>query len=271
MSDKGFFEIDLVEANITWTNAFTLQKLGLTSEQVRSMTMFDIVPVDLHDPIRDHLEDHASGKPKKFAIWPVKTSTGKISWWYIFDSKVEFPISWSCAEFVQETDVDGPAYTFMRITMMNANSYGTLHNRVQELDSWIHDQVSRLDEKDADHDKALSELSERMKHVVNAATRAASTSLEAASAVKDLKESLKEQLEKHEEEILKLISTDVHHDRRMEAFEKHVKTTTDVAIKSITTQADKAGKGLSRKVTIPVSTIAAIATIIQWLIQHFLK
>jgi hypothetical protein len=45
--------------------------------------------------------------------------------------------------------------------------------------------------------------------------------------------------------------------------------TTDLAIKSITMQADKAGKGLSKKVTIPVSITAALVTVIQYLIQNW--
>ena len=69
--------------------------------------------------------------------------------------------------------------------------------------------------------------------------------------------------------ILKLISTDVVHSKRINAFENHVKMTTDLAIKSITMQADKADKGLSKKVTIPVSITAAVVTVIQYLIQNW--
>jgi len=57
----------------------------------------------------------------------------------------------------------------------------------------------------------------------------------------------------------------------MEAFEAHMKATTSKAVTAIQVQAEKSGKGLARKVSIPVGTIAAIATIVQWLIQNWPK
>lgn len=270
MKEGAMFEIDFSNGAFTWANEYALGKLGLELSQLQAMTAFDIVPSEFHDQVRDDLSDKSSGRLKKFSIWPSKTGSGKLAWWFVHHTRMEYPVGWSSADFIQETEPRGAAFMFMRITMANANEYGALHARVFELDQWVHSEIDRLNSKDSEFGDALRELGEKMKPAIAAAASAAATSKETAAAMKDLRTVIGERFDKHEEEILKLIGTDVYHDRRMEAFERHVKATTDVAIKSITTQADKAGRGLSRRVTIPVSAIATIATLIQWLINHFL-
>lgn len=271
LDDKALFEIDLSSGAITWVNQFVLNKLGYGMEQIRALTIYDLIPEEFHDEINDEVSDKSTGKSRKFSFWPIKNSSGQLVWWYLYKTKIEFPTCWSHAELVQITRHEGPEYTFMRVTMDNASIFNSLQSRVDELDKWIHNKVHTLEVADAGFHKLINDISDKMKHVMNAATSAANTSLEVAAAVKNLKGDVQDTVGKHEEEILKLISTDVHHDRRIEAFEKHVKATTDKAIQSITTQANTAGKGLSRKVTIPVSAIAAIATLLQWLISHFFK
>jgi hypothetical protein len=73
----------------------------------------------------------------------------------------------------------------------------------------------------------------------------------------------------HTVEILRLISSDAANDARMKVFEDQVKKTTALAIRSVVSTADKAGRGLSKRVTIPVGVIAAVLTFIQWLITNW--
>jgi len=270
ISDKALIEMNLDTGTLTWANDFALAKLGYTIEQFRTITIFELVPEDFHEQVRDNIAEQSAGNVSKFSLWPSVATNGRIVWWFAYQNKVEYPISWSFAECVQETDSEGALFVFMRMQMQTTNNYGNLNARVNELDSWVHQQVERLDEKDANLERTITELQGKMQQAVAAASRAASTSLEAVAAFKDLRESIKQQLSQHEEEIVKLIGTDVLHDRRMEAFEKHVQTTTTTAINSITTQADRAGKGLSRRIIVPVSAIAVIAQFLQWFIAHVL-
>jgi hypothetical protein len=116
-----------------------------------------------------------------------------------------------------------------------------------------------------------SETKSHIKAAIRAAGKAADAAMENASALDRLNASISVGFEEHTVEILKLISTDAMHDARMKAFEEHVKKTTTSAVKSIVSQADKAGRGLSKRVTVPVGVIAAVLTFIQWLIVNWNK
>lgn len=271
LQDKGLFEFNLSTGAISWTNEFILEKLGYTTDQIRHMTIYDLVPSEFQDSLSESITDRSVGRHRNFSIWPTKTVDKKIAWWYVYKSKTEYPVAWNFAEFVQTTSNEGVEYTFMRITMDNANSYVALHSRVEEIDHWIRDQVTRLDAEDGSIKASISNLDDKMKRVMTSASQAASSSLEAVKAVKEMEGSINGRFDNHEAEILKLISTDVHHDRRLLAFEKQVQATANTAIKSIETQADKAGKSLSRKIVIPVSAIGALFTFIQWLLNHWLS
>jgi hypothetical protein len=98
----------------------------------------------------------------------------------------------------------------------------------------------------------------------------------------NLRKTFEELEAKYGSEILKLIGTDIVHDKRIEAFEKHMKMTTDLAIKSIeiqaknssgaiAKQAEETSKGLSKKVVIPMSIIAGVVTIVQILVERYFK
>ena len=96
---------------------------------------------------------------------------------------------------------------------------------------------------------------------------------------------MSDQFAKQTTEILRLIGTDTIHEQRMASFEtsikkaaseaaqsaiKEITVSAEKAGKAITVQAHKAGQGLAKKVTVPVSLIAAFAAIAQWLINTYL-
>lgn len=212
----------------------------------------------------------------KFFIWPGKTGEGKIIWWYVFQTETHHPTHWSYADLIQTTDDQGVAFAFMRTAMATTNSYGQLHYRVNEMDTWMKNQVQRLDVIDSDIKQSISTINQKMQHAINAATKAADQSLITGKALSNLEISLKnhssnmeDRFSAHTGEIIRLMSNDTLHDKRIETFESHVRETTELAVKAITIQADSAAKGLSKKVAIPVSGIAALATLCQWVIQNW--
>lgn len=145
-----------------------------------------------------------------------------------------------------------------------------------DADSWVVGEIARLDGVDEELRDTVASLSAKMSHAVRAATEAANQSLETSKALVGLEAklhlhlaSMDDKLASHTGEILKLIAGDHGQDRRIETFERHARETTELAIKSITMQADKAGRGLGRKVTVPVSGIALVTAAVQWLVAHW--
>jgi hypothetical protein len=59
------------------------------------------------------------------------------------------------------------------------------------------------------------------------------------------------------------------HEERLKTYEDHVKRTTETAVRAIELQAFKSGKGLSRKVTVPIFVVTTLAMIFQYVIQHW--
>jgi F0F1-type ATP synthase membrane subunit b/b' len=271
--DKGLIEYNVVSGAINWANKFVLDKTGYSLEEIKKLTIFDIVPKQFHEKIKDSLSVISGSREPGSSIWPGKTTSGQVSWWYLLQAKTQHPLRWSQCEYVQTTEPSGTAFVFMSIQMDITNKYGAIDQKVAELDRWTRDQINELSRKY----RSLEEfIKDEIRPALNGAKEAADSAKESKKALDELKEDFKKQINsindkaaEHTGEILKLISTDVVHSKRITAFEQHVKMTTDLAIKSITMQADKAGKGLSKKVTIPVSVTAAVVTIAQYLIQNW--
>ena len=271
LSDKGFFEVDVVTGNVTWANEFALTKYGFTLSELATMTVFDLVPEEFHDSVRNVISDLQSERGFRFTIRPGKTAAGKLIWWYSVRVKSRSPYTWFRSEYLNITERSGPEYASMTAAMQTTNSYNDLYNRVQELQVWTEEQVERLDRKDAELETKFGDLAEDLRQTKKFAETAANAGLEVKQAMVNFQGHVTEEMSKQTAEILRLISTDAIHDKRIEAFEKHVMRTTTTAMNAITVRANEAGAGLTRKVTIPVGTIAAIATIVQWIIQHWWK
>ena len=271
LSDKGFFEVDVVTGHVTWANEYALSKYGYSLSDITTMTVFDLVPEEFHDSVRNVIADHQSDRGFKFTIRPGKTADNRLVWWYSVRLKSRSPYTWFRSEYLNTTDKVGSEYASMTAAMQTTNSYNDLYNRVQELQIWTEEQVERLDRKDAELEAKFTELAEDLKQTKKFAETAANAGLEVKQAMINFQSHVTEEMAKQTAEILRLISTDAIHDKRMEAFEKHVKQTTQTAMNAITVKANEAGSGLTKKVTIPVGTIAAVATIVQWIIQHWMR
>jgi len=269
--NKGMAEVHLGSGSITWVNSYLAESVGMSVKDLCSMTVFDVTPVSLQDKTQEGVANRTAGRPSGYPVWACRTGDGKIAWWYTIQTHTEFPLHWVECELFQKTDPEGITFTFMKFQMELTGRQATTGFHIEELDNWVHEQVERQDTN-------LTEMSRKLDAAVKLVRSAADAALDSKNASMALQIQVNEKLMSfdnaltdHTSEILKLIGTDQIHDKRIEAFESHVKKTTDLAIKSITMQANRAGKGLSKQVTIPVSVIAALATLIQYLIQNWGK
>jgi len=170
--------------------------------------------------------------------------------------------------------------------MNTANSYNDLASKFSDHGSWVKGEIKRIDGDADDLRQGQTEIREQLNRCLKAVNRAVDETLSINKKMGDLKTNIEDQFSKQTTAILNLMNTDTMHDQRMASFETHMKraasdasteavqqisASAEKAGKAITVQANKAGQGLAKRVTIPVSAIAAIATIIQWLIQHFMK
>ena len=284
-TDKGLFEVNLASGTIDWVNEYALAKYGMTLEQLQSMTVYDITPSEHHDALTSSIADEAKGRSQKFSIWPGKAASGKLVWWYITKMKGSHPHHWYKAEYLNTTEKTGSEYTSMLAAMQTANNYNDLASKLLDHQEWTQGEVQRLDDISKSLVQGQKEMQEQLRGCLSASNLAANEAVEANSSIIHLKSDMTEQFAKQTTEILRLIGTDAIHDQRMAAFEtsikkaaseaatsaiKEITVSAEKAGKAITIQAHKAGQGLAKKVTVPVSLIAAVAAIAQWLINTYL-
>ena len=135
-------------------------------------------------------------------------------------------------------------------------------------------EIARLDHR-IDHveveiseiNEALSTLGGDVRSAMRSAQRAQAAAQETAAQMRALRTDISGQIDQQTAAIIVALHKDSDHDRKIAVVERQISVLTEAAMTRITVQTDKAGKGLARKVTIPVGTIAAVATIIQWLIH----
>jgi LysM repeat protein len=282
-SDKGFFEVNLASGAVEWANEFVLSKYGMTLEQLQAMTIYDLVPTEHHDAVTSSIADESRGRSQKFSIWPGKTASGKLVWWYVTKAKSAHPFHWYKAEYLNITDKIGPEYTSMLASMSTAATVNDLASRLLDHQEWTQGEVNRLDDGLRNLQQGQAEMQEQLKGCLAAANRAANEAVQANTTISHLKDDMENQFAKQTTEILRLISTDTVHEQRMSKFEDSMKkaateaansairqiaASAEKAGKAITVQAHHAGQGLARKVTVPVGVIAAVATLVQWIINY---
>ena len=223
------------------------------------------------------ISDQTRGKFNRFSIIPGKTSNGKLVWWYTTLSKKQNPIYWFKIEFMCITETSGPEYTSMVSSMEIANSYNELHNKLSDFSEWTKENIIKLENEVTGTRESIDEMKEQVKSCLAAANRAANITLENTSKINSLKGDITKELSNYTAEILRLITTDSVHSQQMKAFEEHVKATfeehmketTNQAVMTIQIQAEKSGKGLAKKITIPVSAVALVATVVQWALTNW--
>lgn len=265
LADKGFLEFDTTSGSIEWANSYFLEQTKYEPEHLYSISLFDAISKEFHESLRNRLVDASEDKEFKPGIWPITVPTGEISWWYISGIRSQYSQQWVQGDLLQVTEPCGATYVFMQVQMNLIDEYGRLSARVDDLDRWVHERVAELTIKNRATDHSIANINKALDSIS-----------ETKGSIETFKQDMTQQflamdrkLDDHTAEIIKLINASVIHSKRMSAFEKHVKMTTDLAIKSITMQTEKVGKGLSKKVAIPVSIISLLVTLLQYFIQNW--
>ncbi len=286
LADKGFLELDLLSGSISWLNQFALEVLGYSIDQARSMTVFDLVPAEFQESVSNVVSDTIGGKNHRYGVWPFKAADGDIVWWYTVRERDEPPLYWYRGEMLGKTPRFGREFIALSLTMNTINNYNDLQSKLNDHVSWTQEQISELKAVDEKVWKAIEEVKRVGRGAHAAAEKAANAALAADKSVKDLNVKIDEGFAKATVEIMRLISTDANHEERFKAFEAGMEKAASAAVEkataaivkqtekagnAITHKAEEAGKGLSKKVSIPVGIIATVMTFIQLLIQMYMK
>lgn len=272
LKDQAAFEVDLSTGEVRWANEFALSRLGYTAEQFSSLSIFDLCPEKLHEKLREVLASAKEGKFHDSALLPVRCSSGRVAWWFTYSVKIKYPAAWASADHVQDTDPSGPGWAFMLMQSTFVTGALQRDQRLFELEEW----AGRLEEEQGVLSKSLADMGGKLDSALSASKNAAQASLEAknesaalrgeiSGMVKDIEDSQAQ----HTGEILKLISSDQSHDARLDAFEKQVKDTAEAAIDAMTKKSEETGQGLSKKITIPISLVVALAAVFQLVITNW--
>jgi len=258
-SDSRVFEVSLTSGCITWANPAAEGACG----KIVGASLHGMVLQTHRDRLLEVISEAMAGKVHRRTIWPVRSGPD-VLWWESSIIETSGDLVWVACRAVITTPASGGVYDIAEAMSAAAALCASSACEILELRKEMSSTVESFKEED-------SETKSHIKAAIRAAGKAADAAMENASALDRLNASISVGFEEHTVEILKLISTDAMHDARMKAFEEHVKKTTTSAVKSIVSQADKAGRGLSKRVTVPVGVIAAVLTFIQWLIVNWNK
>lgn len=286
LADKGFFELDLLSGQVSWMNGFSLESMGYTLAQAKSMTVFDMVPAEFQEAVSNVVSDTIAGRNHRYGVWPFKSADGEIVWWYTVREKDDAPLYWYRGELLGKTPKSGRDYAAMCLTMNTINNYNDLATKFNEHVSWTKTEIERLNAVDEKVWKAIEEVKRIGRGAHAAAEKAANAAFANDKSIKDLNLKIDDAISKQTVEIMRLISTDAGHEERFKAFELGMKLAAEEAVKeavkaivkqtekagnAITVKAEQAGKGLSKKITVPIGIIATVMTVIQLLIQVYMK
>jgi hypothetical protein len=261
-AEESFMEIDLGSGTVTWVNKYLKSKCSKDDKSVLNTSIYGLVDEAFRAKLSTMISSHETKKLPVITIWPIGCDADRIAWWKIRIVLEEKNFICCSADLVLFTKKADNSYLYMATT---ANNLYLASKSLNELD----DLRRSLDEFKTDVLKDINDT----RSDINASIEASRLAEEAANrnrvAIDELKNQVIQQFNIHTNEIIKLMTSDVIHDSRMSIFEDHVKKTTTQALADIIEQADKSGKGLSKKVTIPAGVIAAIIGFIQWLITYF--
>lgn len=261
---SGFFELDLTNGVVTWANDYLMKSCVQYGPRLIGASVHAIVRESHRERLLESLSEASSGRLFTRTVWPVLSNDGKTTWWtVVLEGAKNHTLWFSCSV---SASVDTGSDMDM-IAAMVADSHfvsAISSSKSAELEQKVYAEI----EKTRKH----------MTSTVQAVTTAANAALENKQATAELRSSMAKQFEDMTTEILRLISADARlshsdaiHEEKMKVFEDRVKKITTIAVKSIVNRADEAGRGLSKRVTIPVSLIAAAVTFLQWLINNWPK
>jgi hypothetical protein len=293
LTDRGFFEINMVTGQILWVNDFCLTLLGYELEQIQCMSVYDIVLPEFREILRSSMYDRTKGKHFRHEILPIVDIKNDVIWWYVFEVKISQPLLWLRGEYLRRTPRVGSEASNMMLALNTVQAYNDLASKLEDHVSWDQKNFDELASTLKTHDSAIKDIREKLGGIHGMAERAANEAIAANTAISNFKTSMDDALANQTTEILRLIGSDVTNHKRLEVFEKNIqniattvtttaateitkhveKAHTKIAEQSekagviITKQAEEASKGISRRITIPMSLIIMLAAAAQLLIQ----
>lgn len=261
-SDKYYFEVQINVGVISWSND-SLKALCLKEERsFVSNSIYGLVDESFRARLTSVFNEYDPKDLPRKTVWPVASVKNRTIWWIINIEIYDEEYLICNASPSISTDRSELGYKFASLsadnTFLASIALSEIANLRREISTF---------KKNINEDVKTSR--EQIEAAALAARKAEQAAIKNREATDDLKKHVVAQFSEHTREITKLMTSDVVHDSRMAIFEEHVKKTTTEALTKIVTQADKSGKGLSRKVTVPVGISALIMAFLQWIITRY--
>lgn len=278
--NRAVFEIIEKTSEISWASDFALSITGYGLDEIVHMTLVNLAPEFLASRVSSTWT--SIGDSTRSLIWPIRSADKTVTWWYATTEASESGIRWFSAQLISRTDSVSEDYVRMYVLMDILNSQHDLTARLSDHEKWTQNEITELRRTDQAISQALESIRNQQKHIISISKNAADGTMETRQLLKSLRSEMDDGFTNQMVEILKLIQTDALHDERIEAFDKHMKNVAQQAMttmqesahataKEFQSKAVEAGKGLTRKVTVPVGLVAALMSGIQWLITNWDK
>jgi hypothetical protein len=127
--------------------------------------------------------------------------------------------------------------------------------------------IGKLEEEHATLRADIETIDNQLRAAVAASHRAANAAIDAQASLSTMRTEMSEALSIQTREITRLLGNDRLHDEQM--FQAFLDAATAHALKQIADETNRSGDRIGKRVTIPIGLIAAIATLVQWLMQHW--
>lgn len=259
---KLCFEIKVSSGTISWVNDNLKGKCLEDDRTLLNSSIYGLVDESFRARLSSILNEYEAKDIPRKTLWPIPTSKGKMAWWMVNIEYTDEEYFICSTYLVLLTDKSELGYKFASLSADNTFLASVAMSEIKSL------------RRDFDaFRKSVSDEVKASKDQINAAVEASRKAEKAAilnkEATDDLRKHVISQFSEHTKEITKLMTSDVVHDSRMAIFEDHVKKTTSEALTRIVQQANQSGRGLSKKVTVPVGISAVVVGILQWIITKY--
>lgn len=257
-SDNSYFELELNSGVISWISLGLKEKINV---DIINSSVYGVVEESFRAKLSKTISEFEPEKIPKKTLWPV-ICNGKISWWVV-NVCIVGDYSLICStEVIFVTNYNDISFRF---ASLNAHNLYNSSLALSEISS-VKFEVENF--KKTFNEEILSTKNDILT-AIEASEKAESAAKESTKSTEELKKQMVDQFKIHTDEITKLMTSSTIHDSRMNIFENHVQKTTAEALARIINQADESGKGLTKRVTLPVGFIGVLAALLQWIIAHY--
>jgi len=292
-SEKGLYvEVNLEAGNAPWMSQSTLKLIGYNETQLKAMSLYDMIPNEFHDSLSNTIIDGVNGREHKHNIWPFKCVDGDILWFYSSKENVnrskdiDKSISWYKLSLINKTLKNGKDYADMVLKMYLLNTQNELKNKIKDQEIRMDREFSSIQDKNKALNDGLIEMKQKFIYATSAMEKAATAAMRSSADVTTLRSEFREGMARQTTEIIRLINMDSQHDELINNFNNKVMHAAEKAVekaveeisqksKDVSTEiiirAGNAGKNIAKKVTVPVSVIAVIMTVVQFILANWTK